>query len=142
MLELRQGATLVELLLAMLVISIVGGMGVATSRHAADTRAVNSAANDAVAAFAAARRHAVATGGPTALRLDADRHQLIIHSGTDTIRRLIPMAAHGVSLSTTRDSMAYDAHGLGIGAANLTLILTRQSAAETLVVSRLGRVRR
>lgn len=142
MTELRQGATLAELLVAVLIISIVGGMGVATSRHAVAARAVNSAANDAVAAFAAARRHAVATGSPAALRLDAQRHQLIVHSGADTIRRLIPRATHGVSLSTTRDSMAYDTHGLGIGAANLTLILSRQTAAETLVVSRLGRVRR
>jgi hypothetical protein len=46
-----------------------------------------------------------------------------------------------VSLGTTRDSIVFDARGLGYGAANLTLVARRGSAAETLVVSRLGRVR-
>jgi hypothetical protein len=47
-----------------------------------------------------------------------------------------------VRLSTSRDSIAFDVRGLGYGAANLTLVARRGSAAETLVVSRLGRVRR
>jgi hypothetical protein len=46
-----------------------------------------------------------------------------------------------VSLSTSRDSLAFDVRGLGYGAANLTLVARRGAAADTLVVSRLGRVR-
>jgi len=38
--------------------------------------------------------------------------------------------------------MAYAPNGLGYGASNLTLVLRRGERAETLVVSRLGRVRR
>jgi hypothetical protein len=38
--------------------------------------------------------------------------------------------AHGVSLSSTRDSLAYDVRGLGYGAANLTLIARRGRAAD------------
>jgi hypothetical protein len=49
--------------------------------------------------------------------------------------------AHGVTLSTSRDSIAFDLRGLGYGAANLTLVARRGSAADTLVVSRLGRGR-
>jgi hypothetical protein len=47
----------------------------------------------------------------------------------------------GVRLSASRDSMAYDARGLGLGAANLSLVIRRGAAAETVFVSRLGRVR-
>jgi len=38
--------------------------------------------------------------------------------------------------------MAYAPNGLGYGASNLTVVLRRGSAAETIFVSRLGRVRR
>ena len=48
---------------------------------------------------------------------------------------------HGVTLATTRDSISFDVRGLGFGAANLTLVARRGAAADTLVVSRLGRLR-
>jgi hypothetical protein len=46
-----------------------------------------------------------------------------------------------VALEATRDSLAYGPDGLGVGAANLRLVLRRGAAADTLSVSRLGRVR-
>lgn len=138
----RQGATLAELLISLVIISIISAFGIASSQRQAADRAVRTAAREAESAFAAARRHAVATGRPTAVHLNEAANELVVHSGGDTIRTLQPFAAHGVTLQTTRDSMAYDANGLGIGAANLTLRLLRDPAADTLVVSRLGRVRR
>ena len=50
--------------------------------------------------------------------------------------------AHGVTLSATRDSMAYAPNGLGYGASNLSIIVRRGAVTDTVVVSRLGRVRR
>lgn len=138
----RSGATLIELVLALFVLAMLGSTGLAAERQARHTRAVRSAAREAAASFATARRHAIATGRPTALRMDASESRMVVHAGSDTLHRLLVAAAHGVSLTATRDSMAYDPQGLGIGAANLTLILSRHTAAETLVVSRLGRVRR
>lgn len=138
----RSGTTLAELLIALVIISIVGAFGMATSQRTAARRAVLSAGREAEAAFATATRNAIATSRPTAIRLNAATHELIVYAGSDTIQRLQPEARHGVTFTSTRDSMAYDANGLGVGAANLTLRLIREPAAETLVVSRLGRVRR
>jgi hypothetical protein len=42
----------------------------------------------------------------------------------------------------TRDSIAFYPSGLGYGAANTRLIVSRGAAAETVTVSRAGRVRR
>jgi hypothetical protein len=50
-------------------------------------------------------------------------------------------ARHGVRITATRDSMAYDARGLGTGAANLSLVIRRGRVTDTLYVSRLGRIR-
>lgn len=137
----RTGITLLELVLALAIVALVAGTGVASQQRLAATRATRAAARDAAAAFAEARRHAIATGRATAVRLDATEGRLAVHAGPDTLRRLALTATHAVALTTTRDSMAYDGHGLGVGAANLTLVLSRPPAAETLVVSRLGRVR-
>jgi hypothetical protein len=49
--------------------------------------------------------------------------------------------AHGVRLGGTRDSLTYDPRGLGRGAANLSIVVRRGTIAETVFVSRLGRVR-
>jgi hypothetical protein len=38
--------------------------------------------------------------------------------------------------------MAYSASGLGFGAANMRVIVSRGASADTITVSRLGRVRR
>jgi hypothetical protein len=66
---------------------------------------------------------------------------VVVHAGADTLRRLHLRARHGVRLSASRDTMAYAPPGVGHGAANLRVILTRGRAADTVVVSRLGRVR-
>ena len=48
---------------------------------------------------------------------------------------------YGVRISASRDSMAFDARGLGMGAANLSLVARRGRAVDTLFLSRLGRIR-
>ena len=66
---------------------------------------------------------------------------LAVHRGPDTLLARALGRLHGVRLSATRDSTAYAGDGLGYGAANLRLVVRRGAAAETVTVSRLGRVR-
>ena len=65
----------------------------------------------------------------------------VIRSGSSVIARRNIRSAFGVRVASSRDSMSYDPRGLGYGAANLTVSASRGKAAETLFVSRLGRVR-
>jgi hypothetical protein len=48
---------------------------------------------------------------------------------------------HGVRLAATRDSMTYYPDGLALGGANLSIVLSRGAAADTVIVSREGRVK-
>jgi hypothetical protein len=48
---------------------------------------------------------------------------------------------YGVRLRASRDSTAFDARGMGAGAANLSIIVGRGRAVDTVFLSRLGRVR-
>jgi hypothetical protein len=50
-------------------------------------------------------------------------------------------AAHGVTLRASRDTLTFAPTGLGHGASNTTIVVSRGRRADTLVVSRLGRVR-
>lgn len=128
-----------------MVLTVVGVLAtIAAGRTTAlrDRMSVRSAATETVATFALARRWSVSRAARTAIEIDTASASLIVRSYADTIARRRLASSHGVRVSASRDSMAYAPNGLGYGASNLTIVLSRGSAAETISVSRLGRVRR
>jgi hypothetical protein len=96
---------------------------------------------EAAGALARARDEALARHAVVSVRVDTSEGSVVLRIRGDRIARYALGHAHGVSLSTSRDSIAFDARGLGYGPANLTLVARRGAAADTIVVSRLGRVR-
>ena len=137
----RAGLTLIELCLVLTIIGLVTTIAVRQLGLYLDRAAARAAIVEAAAVVARARDEAVAQRIPASVRLDTVADALELRMGGITISRSALGHAHGVSLSTNRDSLAYDARGLGYGAANLTLVARRGRAAESLVVSRLGRLR-
>lgn len=138
---MRSGATLIELIVVMMVIGVlttVAGLRVAALR---DRVSVHAAATEAVATFAVARRWSRSRAARTAVTIDTSNAALVVRSYADTVVHRRLGSSHGVVLSSSRDSMAYAPNGLGYGAANLTLVVRRGQSAETIFVSRLGRVR-
>ncbi len=107
-----------------------------------DRLAAEGAAAHTVRALTDARHHAVTRGARTAAWLDRVASQVLVVSGIDTVAVHALGSVYGVRLNTTRDSIAWSATGLGYGAANARVIVTRGLAAETVTVSRLGRIRR
>ena len=136
------GATLVELVVALAVLALLCALAGIRVAALLDATRVRGAALDVAAAFSAARELAMVRGGRAAVTLDSARATIAVVADGDSthVRRL--RALYGVTLRATRDSMAYSATGLGYGAANMRVVLARGAAAETVVVSRLGRVRR
>ena len=116
--------------------SVVGGA------RLLDSAAVRTSANDVADLFAIARDQAIATGKRTAVRIDRTEGRLVIHADIDTLMRLELARLRAVSIESTRDSMAYAASGLGYAASNLRVIVRRGASADTITVSRLGRVKR
>jgi prepilin-type N-terminal cleavage/methylation domain-containing protein len=115
---MQRGTTLPELLLVLTIMGILGTIAIPRTVRWRDRTSVRSAALDTVAAT------------------------LTVRSYSDTIARRNLASSHGVTLSASRDSMAYTPNGLGYGASNLTIVVRRGLAAESIFVSRLGRVRR
>ena len=133
--------TLVEMLVTLCVVGLVLGLALPPIKRGFDRIQARAAAVEAVTSFAIARATAIARGRPVAVLLrDGDARISIVSRG-DTLQSLVMGPRYGIQLESTRDSMAYDASGLGHGAANLRAIVRRGAVAETLVVSREGRVR-
>jgi hypothetical protein len=75
------------------------------------------------------------------VEIDPTVQSINISVGSDTVRKRDIGAAHDVQLAATRSRMSYSATGMGYGAANLSVVVRRNSAVDTVFVSRLGRVR-
>jgi Tfp pilus assembly protein FimT len=123
------------------VAALLAAVAARSGARALDAAAVRAAAAEVRGAFTTARGLAVLRAERTAVRLDSAGGAVVVHAGADTLRRLGVGARHGVRLAATRDSMAFAPPGIGHGAANLRVVLSRGRAADTVVVSRLGRVR-
>lgn len=135
----RRGSTTIEQLVTMTILAITATIALVGGGPVLDAAAVEAATQEAATLFALARDHALATGTPTAVRIDGPAQHLIVHAARDTIA-IARFAESHVRIEASRDSMAYGPSGLGTGAANLRLTLTRGHRADTITVSRLGRV--
>lgn len=137
----RPGYTLVELAIVVAIAGLVLATGLAATRALLDRTATRMAAADLAALLADARDVALARGQAVAVRVDTAAGTAMMQAGADTLARRTIGALHGIRLAVTRDSVAYGALGLGVGLANARWIVRRGAAAETVLVSRLGRVR-
>lgn len=137
----RSGVTLIDQLLAMSLVGIVVAITVHGAGSLRDRLAVRAAARAVRESLGLAREQAIAGGARTAVRFGRVDGTVTVHTAGDTMHR-VPLAhVHGVTLEASRDSMAYLPSGLGYGAANVRLVLRRGAHADTVTISRLGRVR-
>jgi Tfp pilus assembly protein FimT len=137
----KRATTLVELIVVVAVIGIATGFVLPPLKRGYDRLESRSAAHEAISAFFVARAAAIGQARPVAVDIDEDLARIVVVAGFDTILVVAPGRRHGVALTTTRPSMTYTTNGLGYGGANLRIILARGAAAETVLVSREGRVK-
>ena len=137
----RAGVTLPELVLVMLIIGLTTLIGLRQLHVYLDRIATRDAVRAAGGVVQRARDEAIALHTPVSVRIDTISATLELLARGLALGKTPLGDIHGVALSTTRDSITFDVRGLGYGAANLTLVARRGRATDTLVVSRLGRVR-
>lgn len=141
MFQMRRGFTIVEMTLVVAIASVLCAIALPRAWSFVDRIEVRGAVSEIESLFSLARHAAIARGSQVSLDIDAVKRSIAIRAGAETIRAREVGAAHGVSLSTNRTSITYSPIGVGYGAANFSLIVSRNRAADTIVVSRLGRVR-
>jgi prepilin-type N-terminal cleavage/methylation domain-containing protein len=140
--NMRTGVTILELLTVLSLVGIMSAIAIPSIAAARDRTAVHGATSSLVATLADARHLAQRWHRRTAVTFDTAASRAIVHAGPDTLASLALHALFKVTLGATRDSIAFYPTGLGYGAANTRLIVARGASAETVTVSRAGRVRR
>ncbi|MFN2603818.1 MAG: Tfp pilus assembly protein FimT/FimU [Gemmatimonadaceae bacterium] len=137
----RHGFNIIELTIVLSIIAILCAITLPRATGFIDAMEVRGAVTEIDALFSFARHVAIARGVQSILDIDPARGVIAVRIGPDTMMKRELETAHGVTLQSSRASITYSQTGIGYGAANLTLIVARKLAADTIVVSRLGRVR-
>lgn len=138
---LRKGFTIVEIVIVITIAGFLSAITISRAGGFIDRIEVHGATMEAESMFSRARHIAIAHATPTILDIDPVRGTLSIRGSTDVLSSRDLRAAHGVDVDTNRTSITYSPIGVGYGAANFTMVLSRGRASDTIYVSRLGRVR-
>jgi prepilin-type N-terminal cleavage/methylation domain-containing protein len=139
--SVRRGFSAIELMVVVGVVSVLSAIAMPTMGRLLDRMRVRAAIIEIEALFSAARHAAIARASTVSVEIDTVAGAVSLTLNDDTLRRGELRREHGVYLSTNRSSMSYAATGIGYGAANLSVAVRKGSIADTIVVSRLGRVR-
>jgi prepilin-type N-terminal cleavage/methylation domain-containing protein len=138
---MRNAFTLIELAVTLCILSILSAIAVPFAGRLLDGIYVNGAVIEIESLFSTARHLAIARAAQTAVEIDTAARVIRITAENDTLRKTDIGADHDVALSASRTRMVYSASGFGYGAANLSVVVRRNSAVDTVFVSRLGRLR-
>jgi prepilin-type N-terminal cleavage/methylation domain-containing protein len=138
---MRSAFTLIEITVSLCILSILSAIAVPRAGSFLDAMRVRGAVMEIESLLSTARHLAIARGAQITVEIDSTRTTIAVSAGEDTLRKAEIGLEHDVRFSTTRARMVYSATGVGYGAANLSVVVRRNSAVDTVVVSRLGRVR-
>jgi type II secretory pathway pseudopilin PulG len=132
---------LIELVVVAAIVAVLASASIPRAARYIDRIKVAGATREIATVFATARMAAIARASFATVRVDEPRGSVTALMGRDTIMTRNVGSSFGVKLKTTRDTMAYNPVGLGYGAANLSVTVSRGNAVDTVVTSRLGRIR-
>ena len=138
---MRRGVTLLEVAVVVVLVALITAIATPVILRRLDRSKVRHASSEIVSALALARTTAVAREGYVTVRIDAARGAITVVTGKDTLLTRPIGEIYGVGVRSNRDSCTYGPTGLGFGAANQSILVERGSAVDTVVISRLGRVR-
>jgi prepilin-type N-terminal cleavage/methylation domain-containing protein len=141
---MQRGTTLLELLLALVLLGLATALAVPGITRLRDRLAVDAAAQALAGAHTRARLVAVTERRNVLLTLAQD--SLIVHAietPADTVERWRSAGpgAEGVITTGLPRRISYAASGVSLGLANGTYTITRGNARRQVIVSRYGRVR-
>lgn len=138
---MRRAFTAVEVTIVIGVIAVLSAIAMPTARSLLDRIRVRAAVTEIESLFGAARHIAIARAAQSTVQIDTAAGIISVTANEAVVRSGLVGPEFDVKLTSNRISTSYSATGVGYGAANLSLVVRKGSASDTIVVSRLGRVR-
>lgn len=139
---MRSAFTIIETTLAICLIGILAAIATPRVSRLLDAIEVRQASIEVATLFSSARHLAIARAAQATVDIDTARKVMTVRIGEDTLRRRELGREHRIELKANRAGMSYSPIGIGYGAANVTVVVKRNASIDSIVVSRLGRVRR
>ena len=138
---MRRGTTLIEVAVVLCVTGTLAAVAVPGFRRMADRAAARGAAEDFATVCSTARHLAVLRSKTATVVIDENAGIVSTQVGDSVVSRRDFGEVYEVVLDASRSRISYGPAGLATGVSNVRFIAARGAAAETVTVSRLGRVR-
>ena len=129
--------------IALAVFGIVAGLAAPRIARWIDRVAVLRAESEVASFYNRVRMAAVYRSARVRVVFTSDSLAAFLEGDGDTLIARAPgPRRHGVALDASRSVIRLYPNGLGLGGANTKLVLQRGAAADSLTISRLGRLKR
>lgn len=140
-----RGLTLIEIAIVIVLIGLIAAVAFPQISDGLRRQNVRSASDAIAGTYAKARAVAIQRGRRTVLEMTNGR--MVIRSinpvtgAVDTVGQPDDLAARfNVTISAVPDTFAFDGRGIGLAAGNTTVIIRFAPFADTLRISRYGRI--
>lgn len=138
---MRNAHTLWELLAALTIVGTLAAIAAPPAVRSRDRATARAAATTLRSTLASARDASLAHASVALVVVDATLATVTVIVDRDTVLRHALMGDFRSRLTASRDTIRFGPTGRAFGASNTTLVIRAGAAAETVTVSRVGRVR-
>ena len=138
-----RGFTLLELIVVLAMAALLVMLWTPRAARLIDWLETEAAVRDVTTALAVAQSGAIMQSARARLTISTDSlriDRLIALEWVPWWRKAGP-ASHGVSLAVSNPVIEFGPNGIGWGVSNTKIVLSRGSQAETITMSRVGRVK-
>jgi len=139
----RTGFTLIELLIVIVIVGVVASFGYPMIRRGLESRRVSGARIAITTMNAKARALAVQRSRLVQLVVAGNEIRLVsrhpVTGVTSVVDQRNLFTVHGVTVTSTRDTLSYDPRGLGLQNSSTSITVTRPGGySSTVVITSLG----
>jgi prepilin-type N-terminal cleavage/methylation domain-containing protein len=142
----RSGFTLVESVIAIVIIGVLVAVGMPSFRDWLLREDVRSARRQVTTHLARGRATAVYRGCPAVLHIDDSAHRVWITScplqgaGLDTVGNIDRFLDHfGVAFTTDGDSVLFTPQGVALATASISMTFSKAGYSNSLLITPVGR---